>query len=123
MTNMIDKDYQHRIDYEIVVDCYDEYEQAMGWIIYLSENLKCPFKAQYIEKSDTFHIKPEEIIEVLQLVNSEDDEDEELEYFEAMVEVKVGNNVYDIPLSEIKGIDVDEQTEQAIEDWRYWKRH
>ena len=40
-----------------------------------------------------------------------------------MVEVKVGNNVYDIPLSEIKGIDVDEQTEQAIEDWRYWKRH
>ena len=39
MTNMIDKDYQHRIDYEIVVDCYDEYEQAMGWIIYLSDNI------------------------------------------------------------------------------------
>ncbi|MBF0289346.1 MAG: hypothetical protein HQM14_16130 [SAR324 cluster bacterium] len=38
------------IDYEIVVDCYDEYEQAMGWIIYLSENLNCPFKAEYIKK-------------------------------------------------------------------------
>ena len=40
-----------------------------------------------------------------------------------MVEVEGGNNLYQIPLSEIKGIDVDEKTEQAIEDWHYWKTH
>ncbi len=48
MTNVSNKERRHGIDYEIIVDCYDEYEQSMGWIIYLIENLKTPFKARYL---------------------------------------------------------------------------
>jgi len=113
MANTIDKDHERRIDYEIIVDCYDEYEQAMGWIIYLSENLNCPFQARYIPSGET--------VEVLKLVNSEDDE--ELEYFQAKVEVKMGDEVSEVDLEDIKSINADTPTEQAIEDWRYWKTH
>ena len=36
--------------------------------------------------------------------------------------VTVRWNAYelDVPLSELQGVDVDEQTHQAIEDWHYW---
>ena len=118
MTNVSSKERRHRIDYEIIVDCYDEYEQAMGWIIYLKENLKTPFKARYVENPQIPDVQPGKIIEVIELVNQEDDE--ELEHFEAMVEIREGNNVCEIPLSEVEAIDTDQDTKQAVEDWHYW---
>ena len=33
-----DAERKHRINYEIIVDAYDEYEQAMGWYIHLNDN-------------------------------------------------------------------------------------
>ena len=36
---------QHRIDYEITVDCYDESEVNMGWFIYFDDGLEFPFPA------------------------------------------------------------------------------
>ena len=32
-----DEEREHRIDFEVIVDCYDEYEQAMGWETYLGK--------------------------------------------------------------------------------------
>lgn len=29
------KEMRYKIDYEIIVDCYDEYEVSMGWYYYL----------------------------------------------------------------------------------------
>jgi Calcium binding len=36
--------------------------------------------------------------------------------------VMVRWNAYElaVPLSELQGVDVDEKTQQAIEDWQYW---
>jgi hypothetical protein len=42
---MTKKQMQHKIDYEIIVDCYDEIEQSAGWHIYMEENIEFPFKA------------------------------------------------------------------------------
>ena len=39
----IDKTREHRIKMEIIVDCYDEAEQAMGWYYYLDDKLNFPF--------------------------------------------------------------------------------
>lgn len=39
-------DREHRIDFEIVVDAYDETERAMGWYCYLENTLQVPFTAQ-----------------------------------------------------------------------------
>ena len=47
------EEIQHKIDYEIIVDCYDEYEVSMGWYYYMEETLKFPFKAKAkLKKAD-----------------------------------------------------------------------
>lgn len=38
---------EKRIDYEIVVDAYDESERAMGWYYYLADKISFPFLAKW----------------------------------------------------------------------------
>ena len=37
MPKIQDDKRDHRIDYEVIVDCYDENEVAMGWFIYMND--------------------------------------------------------------------------------------
>ncbi|MDM8566965.1 calcium-binding protein [Candidatus Halobeggiatoa sp. HSG11] len=115
---MTEEGIRERIDYEIIVDCYDEHEQGMGWITYLEENMEFPFKARIIEKSRVSALKVDDIIKVIGI-----DIDVEPEHFHhAEVEVEKDDRQYFVPLSNIKGIDADEETEQAINDWHFWKK-
>lgn len=123
------KDHRYRIDYEIIVDCYDEYEQRMGWIVYLTDNMEFPFKAEYTGKSQPF-LKTGDAVKVLGLSVLEDeddfeddDENYEEENFQPMLEVEINGNSYDIPLEEIKNIDANKKTKQAIEDWGFWVKN
>ena len=50
-----DEEREHRIDFEVIVDCYDEYEQAMGWETYLGDKLDFPFKAKRLGKHGGRH--------------------------------------------------------------------
>jgi hypothetical protein len=45
-----DENREHRIEMEIIVDAYDEEEQAMGWYYYLDNTLNVPFKAKWLTK-------------------------------------------------------------------------
>ena len=36
---------EKRITYEVLVDCYDEYEMQLGWYYYLEQKLESPFRA------------------------------------------------------------------------------
>lgn len=36
---------EERIEMEIIVDCYDSHEAAMGWYCYLEDRLYFPFEA------------------------------------------------------------------------------
>lgn len=38
-----DKEREHRIDMEVVVDAYDSEERAMGWYYYVSDECDFPF--------------------------------------------------------------------------------
>jgi hypothetical protein len=42
---LTDKEMQYKIDYEIIVDAYDEYEQSAGWCIFFQDTLEFPFMA------------------------------------------------------------------------------
>ena len=46
-----DKDREHRIDMEVVVDAYDCEERAMGWYYYVSDECGFPFKAKCIAQT------------------------------------------------------------------------
>ena len=111
--------YKDIIEDEIIVDCYDEYEVAMGWIVYLSDNMSFPFKAKIRTEKSVGNLKKDDIVNVVELMNS-DEEMISIDEFEATVGIEYGEHIYDIPLDMIEGIDSDKETSEVIEAWRYW---
>jgi len=103
------------LEMEIVVDAYDESERAMGWYYYLQDNLVMPFKAECIQLVSTSSLKIGEVIEVIAM------DGEQNCAYEMFVKIKWKNkDMLCVPLKQLKGMNVDEKTEQALNDWIYW---
>jgi hypothetical protein len=113
-----DKQREHRIEMEIVVDAYCEDERAMGWYYYLDDKLRFPFTATCIAKRA---ISPLRVGDEVEVIGMPGEEKCSHEMFVSMRwDRKEGLAV---PLSQLKPIDdTDEQTQQAIADWHYWVR-
>ena len=108
-----DEEREYRIDFEIIVDCYDEEEVKMGWFSYMEDNLNFPFQAEAPIKKR----KGEKVIQKVEVLELTSDED-----FGSDMKVGVSYNedVFEVPLLSLTKISADESTIQAIEDWRYW---
>ena len=104
----------HRIDMKIIVDAYNEDERAMGWYYYLEDTLHFPFKARCIRKR---HVSPLCVGEEVNAVQMAPEDECGHEMF---VEVSWRDRVFSVPLSQLKAIETDKQTQQGIEDWYYW---
>lgn len=105
-----DQERERRIDYEVVVDAYNEEERAMGWYYYLQDRLQFPFKAKWLDGK-----KPEGRNVTVIGMSSEDD------CLDGMfVEVEYLDDVFSARLSDIELLQVDEETAEAIADWHYW---
>ena len=100
---------------EIVVDCYDETEVAMGWYGYLQDALRFPFAARCRATRAISPLKRGERVEVVDM-GPEDECAHEM-----FVAVRRGGGKLAVPLSrlEIDG-DADESTGEAVGDWHYW---
>jgi len=109
-----DKGREERIHTEIIVDAYDEIERALGWYYYLEEKLTFPFKTKCIAERST---SPLQIGEKVEAVGMPPEEECEKEVF---VKIKWQRRTLAVPLSQLKGIDVDEETAEGIADWHYW---
>jgi len=116
---VIETNHQYRINYKILVDCYDEYEAGQGWTLYLLDNITCPFVAEYTGQSQ-LSIKPNTLLTVLELINSEYDSEEDFECFMAMVEATVEDVIYEIPLADLKIVEANDKTRQAVDDWIFY---
>lgn len=119
----LDKDREHRIDMEIVVDAHDEYERAMGWYCYLENQLQFPFDAVCIVTRDTSPLLVKDNVEVLGIADADECS------HEMFVMIRWGErygkgrriNGLAVPLSQLKPLsDADDQTRQGIKDWQYW---
>ncbi len=99
---------------EIVVDAYDENERALGWYYYLEDKLVFPFRAKCVAPREISALKQGEEVEVVGMP-SEDECEREM-----FVTVEWEKRTVAVPLSQLKGVDVDEETQEAIEDWHYW---
>ena len=99
---------EHRIDYEAVVDAYNEEERAMGWYYYVQDKLSCPFKAKCREKRRISPLEPKEVVEVQGMAS----EDECMT--EIFVEIVWQGRELAVPLSQLEAIEVDEETQEAI---------
>lgn len=105
---------ERRIAMEIVVDAYGEEERALSWYYYLEEKLQFPFRAKCVMERP---ISPLRVGEEVEVVGMPPEEECEHEMF---VKVRWLGRALAVPLSQLQGIEVDEETQQAVEDWRYW---
>ena len=109
-----DEAREERINMEIIVDAYGPEEQAGGWYSYLSSTLQFPFSARCIVRRTTSPLEPGEEVEVVDMAPDEDCE------HEMFVLIRWKQRQLAVPLMQLEGIQVDEETQQAIEDWHYW---
>lgn len=109
-----DEEREERIANEIIVDAYGPEEQAIGWYTYLDENLKTPFRARCIAERVTSPLRTGEQVEVLGMAPEKECE------HEMFVLVRWNDRKLAVPLSQLDGLGVGEQTHQAIDDWHYW---
>ena len=109
-----DKVREDRISMEIVVDAYGEEEQRMGWYYYLQDKLQFPFKARCIAVRQSSPLAEGEEVTVVDMSPEDDCEGE------MMVDIQWKERTLAVPLSQLEGIDVDDETQEAIEDWHYW---
>lgn len=105
---------EDRIVMEIIVDAYGGEEQAMGWYYYLDDKLNVPFKARCIAERRTSPLKKGEEVQVEGMAPEEEC------MHEMFVEVRWSGRTLAVPLSQLEPLDIDSETQEAIEDWHYW---
>ena len=108
------KAHEERITMEVIVDAYGSEEQAMGWYYYLEEKLNFPFLARCIVERA---ISPLHKGDEVQVVGMAPEDECRHEMYVAM---PWEGRTLCVPLSQLKGLIVDEETQEAIEDWHYW---
>lgn len=109
-----DNDREYRISMEAIVDAYGPEEQALGWYYYLEGRIQFPFSATCILARSISPLQLEETVKVLGMA---DEDDCRVEMF---VMIEWAGRSFGIPLAQLKGIEVDPESEEAIADWHYW---
>ena len=109
-----DETREDRIHMEIVVDAYGPEEQSMGWYYYLDEMLTFPFSARCRSKRATSPLAEGDQATVMSMAPADECE------HEMFVMIQWDQDRLGVPLSQLEPIDVDEETQDAVEDWHYW---
>ncbi len=99
---------------EIVVDAYDENERALGWYYYLEDKLAFPFKAKCVAPREISPLKRAEEVDVVGMPSQDECERE------MFVTIEWEKRTFAVPLSQLKGVHVDKETQEAIANWHYW---
>jgi len=111
-----DEEREYRIDMEVVVDAYDSEERAMGWYYYVAEECDFPFKAKCMIERRKSPLSVNDEVEVLGISPAEDCERE------IYVDIKWNDRKLAVPLSQLEGIEISNETKQVVEDWHYWSK-
>jgi hypothetical protein len=109
-----DEEREQRITMEIVVDAYTPHEQAMGWYYTLEDRLHSPLFANCTAERAISPLRVGDEVEVVGMAP-----DEECQH-EMFVLIRWERRALAVPLAQLEGVAVDEQTRQVIEDWQYW---
>jgi hypothetical protein len=114
ITRKIDKTREHRIEMEIVVDAYGSEERTMGWYYYLEDKLEFPFKAKCIRERPISPLKKDEAVDVTAMAPEEECQ------HDMFVQIRWEGRKLAVPLAQLKGISLGNDTKEAIADWHYW---
>ena len=109
-----DEDRENRIYDEAIVDAYGPEEQSMGWYYYVDDKCSFPFKARCVQEKRISPLKLGEEVTVTGLAPEEDCESGLFALIDWM------DRRFGVPLEQLEGVKVDEDTAEAIGDWHYW---
>jgi len=112
-----DDEREERITMEIVVDCYNEHEAWSGWWCYVEGKLSCPFVAECIHERRGSPLKIGERVTVTGML---DDDEAADSLGEMQVEIEWQGCTLGVPLAQLRGVGVNNETAEAIADWHYW---
>ena len=104
---------EDRIYNEAIVDARPE-EQAMSWYYYLEGKITFPFQARCVATSAVSPLRKGETVEVLRMAIEDACE------HDMLVQIRWQGRKLAIPLSQLKAVDPDSSTAEAIGDWHYW---
>jgi Calcium binding len=107
-----DKEREQRITMEIVVDAYTPEE--LGWYYSLEDRLHFPFVARCTAERAISPLRVGDEVEVVGMAPEEECQ------HEMFVLIGWERRRLAVPLAQLEGVAVDEQTRQVIEDWQYW---
>jgi hypothetical protein len=109
-----DEEREQRIEMEIIVDAYGPEDRALGWYYWLEEQLQFPFRARCrVER----RISPLRVGEEVDVIGMPGEDACEHEMF---VLISWQGRTLAVPLAQLDGVDVDEQTREGIDYWHYW---
>jgi hypothetical protein len=106
---------EERIYMEAIVDAHDTEERAMGWFYYLEDRISFPFDAECITSNKRTPLELGEQVSATQMAGEDYCE------HDIYVDILWRDKVLAVPLSQIKPLNADEDTVEAIGDWHYWK--
>ena len=109
-----DEEREQRIHMEIIADAYGPEEQAASWYTYLAETLGFPFTAHCTALRAISPLEPGDEFDVVGIAPEEECQ------HEMFVLIRWRPHVLAVPLMQVDGIQLDEDTQQALEDWHYW---
>jgi hypothetical protein len=108
-----DDDFEQQLWMEIIVDARPE-EQSIGWYYYLEEHLRFPFRARCKAERPTSPLRVGDVVDVRGMPA-----DEVCEH-EMFVNIAWQERMLAVPLIQLVGAAVDEETAQAVQDWHTW---
>jgi len=108
-----DSEREERIFMEAVVDANGPEEQAMGWYYYLDDKISFPFTAECIAANKRSPLEVGERLTAMRMSGEDCCE------HEMYVDISWKDKVLAVPLAQIKPVDADEDTVEAIGDWHY----
>lgn len=112
-----DAEREERITMEIIVDCYNEHEAWSGWFCHLGSKLAFPFHAECICVRRGSPLKTRERVTVTGMLDDDETADS---LAEMQVEIEWQSRKLGVPLAQLRGVEVNKETAEAIADWHYW---
>jgi hypothetical protein len=109
-----DAEREERIHDEIIVDAHGGEEQALSWYYYLRDQLQFPFIAVCIARRPISPLQVKDEVEVTGMPSEAEC------MHEIFVTMPWERDGLAVPLSQLRPVHADEQTQQAVEDWHYW---
>ncbi len=115
---LTDEEMRYKIDYEIIVDAYDDDEQSMGWYYFFEETLEFPFTAlaQLKKRDGTTETKRVKIIGLASKETGFMNEDFNLD-------MEQGQYIRPVAYATLSEFKASEETLEAFQIWDfYWRR-